>query len=313
MDRFTYQIFQFSKDRGLVEPEDKILISISGGIDSMSLFCLLDSFREKINISLNLIHFNHGLRKESDQEEAFIRQLAIEKNVPIHVIKADHLDNISGMQNQARQWRYHHLENIRKETGSTKIALGHHLNDLIETQIWRMLRGGSLFSLSPMTEMNRPYIRPILYTEKEKLVNYLQNINQDWCEDASNLSNKYTRNKIRNQLIPLMKECAGEKLEKKFLALHLDSIQLKAHFDDLVPSSIYENDFLEYKTISQLTPILANELINRFLIFNGQEEMTRVNIQKIYEMVIANRGNWSINLKNNQVVVGKYKKVKIVK
>lgn len=312
MDRFTYQIFQFSTDNGLIESDDSILISISGGIDSMSLFCLLDSFREKIDIKLSLIHFNHGLRKESEQEEVFLRQLAAEKNVPIHVVKADHLDTTKGMQNQARHWRYEHLKRIKEETKSTKIALGHHLNDLIETQIWRMLRGGSLFSFSPMSEISLPYIRPLLYTEKEKLKLYLQSIHQNWCEDDSNQSNKYTRNKIRNQLIPLMKECAGEKLEEKFLALHYDSKQLKTHFDDIVPVTVYESKFLNYKTITELTPIFANELINRFLIHNGQEEITRINIQRIYDLVKTNQGNWSINLKNNQVAVGKYKKVKIV-
>ncbi|MCP4751135.1 MAG: tRNA lysidine(34) synthetase TilS [Proteobacteria bacterium] len=312
MDAFSYEIFRFSCSAGLIETRDKIIVSLSGGIDSMSLFRLLYDFREKVEIDLRLVHFHHGLRTESDDEEAFLRGLADEKGVPISVVEATHLKGKKDMQNRARQWRYRHLNQIMVEAGFNKIALGHHLNDLVETQIWKILRGGSLFSFNPMQESSPPYIRPLLNTPKEELRNYLLRIKQKWCEDPSNNSNDYTRNIIRNQLIPIMKQCSGGRLEEKFLALNRDSQSLKHYFDQLVSNHIYESDHIDYGTIAGLAPLFALELIHRFLIHHDQPEINRANIQRIYELVMTNRGNWSITLKNNRAVVGKNKKVRYV-
>jgi len=309
MDQFNYSIFQFSTTTGLIEPDDKIIISISGGIDSVSLFCLLDSFREKINLDLHLVHFHHGLRQASDEEEAFLLDLSKKKSTPISIIKASHLQGEKGMQNKARQWRYQHLNETLQRTGFTKIALGHHLNDLVETQIWKLMRGGSLFSLNPMLPIHLPYIRPLLHTRKEELKNYLNDIRQDWREDDSNASDDYTRNLIRNLIIPQMQECAGNQLEEKFLALNNDALLLKQQFEATVSENLYTVNSVDFDTITNLPPLFACELIHRYLLYQGQEEINRANIQQIYDLVCSNRGNWKITLKNNRTVLGKHKKI----
>ncbi len=313
MDRFTYKIFQFSIDNQLIEPQDKVIISLSGGIDSMSLFCILNAFREKIDLDLHLVHFHHGLRMESQEEAEFIRNLAKEKNVSFSIIKTNHLKGEKGMQNKARQWRYSHLNKKLKSLNFNKIALGHHLNDLMETQIWKMVRGGSLFSLNPMQIKNLPYIRPLLNTPKNELQDYLEKIGQEWRDDLSNLSDDYTRNLIRNQIVPLLRQCSGGQLEEKFLALNKDSAYLKQYFDQLIPATMYQSDTIAYKKINQLNPLLACELIHQFLVFHDQPEINRDNIQTIFRLVQSNRGNWKVQLKNNRQIIGKNKEIKIEK
>ncbi len=312
MDKFSYKVFQFSTQEKLIKPGNKILVSISGGIDSMSLFCLLNTFRKKIDIDLHLIHFNHGLRAESEEEETFLQKMAEKKSIPISFIRADHLRNKKGMQNRARKWRYDHLNEILKKLNFDKIALGHHLNDLMETQIWKLLRGGSLFSMNPIQLENPPYIRPLLYTRKSELKEYLISIDQEWREDKSNFSNDYTRNHIRNEIVPLMKESAGDRLEDKFLALNEDSLHLKQYFNTIIPPETYEKDTLSFETISNLNPLFARELIHQFLIFHSQEEINRANIRKIHELVKSNKGNWQVVLKNKRCVLGKNKKIRLV-
>lgn len=311
MNRFCYSIYKASLDAGLIASGDKIIISLSGGIDSLSLCCLFSEFREKIDLDLHWVHFNHGLRPESREEESFVCNLAEKKGIPVTIRHADHLNGHKGMQNRARLWRYENLSRIRSELGFDKIALGHHLNDLIETQIWRMLRGGSLFSFNPMVKINLPYIRPLLHTPKVDLKLYLEQSGQVWCEDSSNADNDYTRNLIRNQLIPVMQKCAGGSLEEKFLSLDKDASLLKEMFHSHIPPAKYELDSLPYSEIVSQPELLACELIHRFLIYHGQTEINRAHIELIYKQAAANIGNWSISLKSGTTVSGRYKQITI--
>ena len=273
MNRFCYQIYKNSLAGELIQNGDRIIVSLSGGVDSLSLSCLLCEFREKIDLQLHWVHFNHGLRAESLQEETFIRDLAAQKNISLDVIKTDALNGEKGMQNKARQWRYDNLLRIRTKLSYDKIALGHHLNDLIETQIWRLLRGSSLFSLNPMVKVNLPYIRPLLHTSKSALESYLRETGQEWCEDSSNASDDYTRNLIRHKIVPIMQQCAGGNLEEKFLGLDTDAHLLKDMFQENVPPDCYERNSLAYSVIMDYHPLFAHELIHRFLLYNGQLEI----------------------------------------
>jgi tRNA(Ile)-lysidine synthase len=312
MDKFTYRIFKFSIENGLIQANDRIIISLSGGIDSMSLYLLLHDFKEKIDIKLHLVHFHHGLREESDQEAQFLKDLANKTHTPITIIKTDQFKNKKGMQNLARIWRYENLESKLDELGFNKIATAHQLDDLIESQIWRILRGGSLFTLNAIQLHMPPYIRPLLKISKPELKNYLENRNQKWCEDLSNLEDNYTRNKIRNQIIPLLKETTGGSIKEKFLALNDDAVDLKRYFNQIIAPKTYESNELNFQAIQSLNPLFARELIHRFLIHHKQIEVTRANINDIYKMVMKNLGNWEIQLKRNHVVYGKSKKIKIL-
>ena len=313
MDRFTYSIFKTSVDNRLIEEKDRIVISFSGGVDSMSLFCLLQAFQEKIDIDLHLVHFHHGLRAESDEEAEFVTATAKKRSVPVTIYRATHLKDAAGVQNRARQWRYRRLKETMKELGFDKIALGHQLGDLIETQIWRMLRGGSLFAFNPMQISALPYIRPLLHTSKEDLCVYLQRIGQPWKEDKTNQNDNYTRNMIRNRLLPIMKDCSGGKLEEKFLALNKDAYLLKGFFREMVPAKRYRQKELSYGSISKLNPVFAKELIHQYLLYHNQVEISRASIDKIYRLVTCNRGGWLVCLKKGVAVQGKSKKISLIR
>ncbi|MGK0289236.1 MAG: tRNA(Ile)-lysidine synthase [bacterium] len=310
LDRFTYQVFQFATSHNLIQANQKIIVSVSGGLDSISLFCVLDSFREKIPLELIIVHFHHGLRKESDEEEIFVRNLAKQKEVDCYVYYASDLNKTSGLQQNAREWRYNHLSQLKKETEADVIALGHHQDDLIETTIWKIVRGCSLFGLDALREKNGFYIRPLLQTSKKDLKKYLEQKNQLWMEDQSNQEEYYTRNKIRNQIIPLLRECSGGQFEEKITGLTKDSRQLDEFFCSSTHLKKNWNE-LSYKELLELPTIFAHELIHRFLNFHDQTEVTRRNIEKIMELVESGRGNWTLNLKNKKIILGKNKKLMI--
>ncbi len=313
LDKFAFGVFQFSNRYQLLAEKDKIIVSVSGGIDSVCLLVLLDAFRLKIEFDLHVVHFHHGLRAESDEEAVFVSRLAEERKIPITIKRTESLYGKKGMQQKARFWRYEQLQLLKEEFGCNKIALGHHLDDLVETQIWRMIRGGSLFSFNPIQVKNLPYIRPLLNTPKRDLKNYLSEKNQKWVEDGSNESNDYTRNLIRNVILPEMDRCAGGKLSEKLSGLNSDAIYLKQLFDDQIPAESYKTDHLNYQTITDLNPLLSQELIHRFLLHHDQNEITRATIGKIQQMVASGKGNWNIALKDGAVVRGYNKRIVLVK
>ena len=313
MDRFAFRIFNDSVKKRLIEAQDRIIVSVSGGVDSMSLLCLLQAFREKIDITLHLVHFHHGLRKESDDEANFISAMAKERAVPVSIYRTNRLKGVAGMQNRAREWRYRHLRKTMEALGFHKIALGHHRGDLIETQIWRMLRGGSLFSLNPIQASAPPYIRPLLATPKEELRAYMRRIGQPWKEDGTNRSDDYTRNIIRNRLFPILETCAGERWEEKLLALADDALQLRDFFRETVPPATYRKREIDFRTISNLNPVFAKECIHQYLLHNGQREITRDNIDTIHRLASSGRGGWKVCLKGGATAVGQSKKICLTK
>ena len=312
LDRFTFKVFQFAESKCGLQANDKIIVSVSGGVDSVSLLCLLDSFRQKIPLELHIVHFHHGLRKESDHEEEFVKDLASRKKIECTVFRSDQFKDNKGMQVKAREWRIDKLINCKDRLSFDKIATGHHLDDFVETQIWKLVRGTSLFSLQPLLPNNPPYIRPLLDTPKTDLKDYLERIKQDWCEDVSNTSNDYTRNMIRNEIIPRLDKYSGGKLLEKFSAIGQESQYLNSLFEELISSDIFECSSLAYQSVVENNSLLAKEIIHRFLLYNGQQEINRDNIERIYELVLSGRGNWSLDLKEGIKVEGAKKKIRVV-
>jgi tRNA(Ile)-lysidine synthase len=307
MTPFSYQIFKFAQQSNLIENSDKIVLSISGGLDSVGLLHVLLEFREKIDLELYLAHFNHGIREESEEDQHYIQSLASSHDLPLKIFHTSRLKKQKDLQNSARNWRNEQLVQLMNKLTYSKIALAHHLNDLIETQLWRMMRGGSLYSLSPMLVKSIPYVRPLLRTKKVDIKNYLTSIKQEWREDLSNKESKYTRNKIRNKIVPIMQTCSGGKLEEKFLNLYEDSLELQQEFNNQIPLECYQKNELSYNRIRSTNTLFKRELIHQFLLFNDVIEINRNNLNKILELVTQNRGNWQMSFKNDRLLKGKNK------
>ena len=311
MDKFAYNIYSLVKENQLIKAGDKILVSLSGGLDSVSLFRVLLHIRESMEFDLHLCHFHHGLRQDSDQEQEFVQELSKETLVPFTVHSTKHLSEGGDLQNRARQWRYEKLRNMQEENGFSKIALGHHLNDLMETQLWKMMRGGSLFGLAPMQIEMFPFIRPLLYTSKEELKAWCIKLGYEWREDNTNQQNNYTRNRIRNQIVPYLKQNGFDKMEEKMLSFFRDALSLREFFEESVPAEQYKSDALDFGVISRLPRIFALETIHQFLLYHKVEEIHRSNIEEIYRLVKENRGNWKINLKSGRIALGIKKQIRL--
>lgn len=202
-----FQQFQnYIKDQNLFSRKDKILLAISGGMDSV-LMCHL--FKEA-NLSASIAHCNFKLRGEdSDGDAVFVKQLAADLDFDFYeeyfnTTAYAEKEKIS-IQMAARDLRYEWLEKIRRENGFQYIATAHHLNDSIETIIYNFSKGCGIRGLHGILPKKEKIIRPLLFASRSEIEEHIKNNKIQYREDASNASDKYSRNFIRHQIIPKFK------------------------------------------------------------------------------------------------------------
>lgn len=192
--------FPFLKER-------KFLIAISGGIDSVVLTHLCDS----ANLNVALAHCNFNLRgKESDADEDFVVNLAEDLNIEVFTQRFDTeayaKDNKRSIQMAARELRYNWFEELSKQLQFDYILTAHHADDNLETFLINFTRGTGLEGLTGIPEINNKFVRPLLPFSSEQIEAYANANNIKWREDSSNKSVKYLRNKLRHEVVPILKE-----------------------------------------------------------------------------------------------------------
>lgn len=203
----TQKIVQFINRNKLFSPEDKILVALSGGADSVALLHLLLSS----GYICEAAHCNFHLRdKESDRDEAFVRNLCNEQHVPLHIVhfdtKREAGERHISIEMAARELRYAWFEETRRKCGADVIAVAHHRDDSVETILLNFIRGTGINGLRGIRPKNGRITRPLLCLDRKEIINYLESIGQTYVTDSTNLQDEYTRNKIRLNLLPMMQE-----------------------------------------------------------------------------------------------------------
>lgn len=201
------KFIEFNADKGLSSGKKKTLIAVSGGMDSIVLCDLYHAAK----LPFAVAHCNFQLRgEESNGDEKFVKELATKYGVEVFVKRFDtkkYADEKSiSIQLAARELRYEWFEKLRKEKDFHLIATAHHLNDNIETILFNLTKGTGIRGLRGIPVRQGNIIRPLLFVSREEIENYQRENKLEFREDSSNVDDKYTRNKIRHQIIPLLKE-----------------------------------------------------------------------------------------------------------
>jgi tRNA(Ile)-lysidine synthase len=197
----------FIQLNSLCQPGDRILLAVSGGIDSMVLLYLFSEAGYKPGIA----HCNFHLRNiESDEDEKFVRSVAENMDTAYHPQDFD-TEQYAGksgisIQMAARNLRYSWFEEIRKSHGYNSIATAHNQDDVLETFFINLSRGTGIRGLTGIPVRSGKIIRPLLFASRESIVDYATEHHIPFREDSSNTSGKYLRNRVRHQLIPMLEE-----------------------------------------------------------------------------------------------------------
>lgn len=200
------------KKYNLIEKNDKVVIGVSGGPDSVTLLYLLNSLKKEFKLSLHIAHLDHMLRKESYKDAEFVKKMAERLKIPMTTaqINVKELAKKGSLEEIARNARLGFLFKVAKDVKASKIALGHNLDDQTETVLMRIIRGTGLHGLAGIFPKRNikdfQIIRPLIELRRKEIEAYLKRKKIKPCIDTSNLEDIYFRNKLRNRLLPLLEK-----------------------------------------------------------------------------------------------------------
>ena len=225
------RILQYINQNHMIDKGDHIIIGVSGGADSVCLFHILRQLQGAGSFTIAVVHVNHGLRgDEADADEEFTKQLCRQYDIPYQSVtfdvKAEAQKRGMSLEEAGRIVRRETFKRLAKECGATKIALGHHQDDQVETVIFNLVRGSALSGLCGIHPVRGQYIRPLLCISKIEIEDYLTSHNLSWRIDETNLTCDYTRNKIRHSVVQSLAEINPKAQEHiASLAKHLQEVE----------------------------------------------------------------------------------------
>lgn len=210
---FEARFLKHVQEHDLIRATDSVLLAVSGGVDSMVLLHLFTRVRETLDLKLSVAHINHGIRgKEAERDAQLVRKVAEHHNLPFYSTQVDTNTFASAhgysRQEAGRILRYRVLEEIAEEIKAKRIATGHHADDNAETVLFHILRGTGLRGLGgiPVTRNDGKIIRPLLFARRSEIETYAATAGIQFHNDSSNASEYYTRNLLRNKIIPYLKQ-----------------------------------------------------------------------------------------------------------
>lgn len=244
LDKFLSYI----KEEKLFTQNDRVLLAVSGGMDSMAMVTLF----LQANISIGVAHINHHLRgNESDEDAEFIQKYCEEKKIPFYIFHIDPAQFASGnMHDTARKLRYEWLNKLAKEEKFNSIATAHHKDDVAETYIIHLMRGSGLDGLDGISSKQNNIIRPMLFADRNDIMQFVKKNNIPYREDSSNIADKYMRNKIRHHVLPAM--YASDQRSKEGILLSINHLKKS---NQLLQFLVHEYTISRIKKQENLTTI----------------------------------------------------------
>ena len=205
------KILKTIKKYNLIENGDRLVIGVSGGPDSICLLHVLNELKNELNFKICVAHINHMIREEADSETEYVKEFCKKLEIECFIKRIDVMkiaNNLKrGTEETGRQIRYKFFDEVLEKTRSNKIATAHNNNDKVETILMNILRGSGLSGLKGIEAIrDKKFIRPLIEISREEIEEYCEVNNLKPKIDKSNNENIYTRNKVRNVVIPYIKD-----------------------------------------------------------------------------------------------------------
>jgi tRNA(Ile)-lysidine synthase len=313
------------KDYSMFEKNDLVIIALSGGPDSLALLHMMYELKDILQINLVAAHINHCLRgKESDEDEKFVIEVCEKYNIPSYVkrINVENLSNHLGISSEmaGREARYRYFEELKTMLQANKIALAHHANDQAETVLMRLIRGcglEGLIGIKPVRE--EIYVRPLIRLLKSEIEEYCSINDLKPRIDKTNYENIYSRNKVRLELIPYIKEnfnCDIVNTLNRFsetVRVDNDYLELSAEEKFHEYYSVKDNNGTICKKAFNEHPAILNRII-RMSIKNIKGNLTNVEKKHIESIIRLqkNQTGKELNLPDGIKILNNYKGIVII-
>ena len=294
--------------------EENIVVGCSAGPDSMALLhYLIHNTKNKIICC----HINHNVRKESKEEEKYLKNYCQKQNIPFEVYKIEKYGE-NNFENEARIKRYNFYEQTLKKYNSHYLFLAHHGDDLIETIIMKINRGSNLEGYAGIKEISKQkdytIIRPFLSYTKEDLLNSDEKNNVEYFIDKTNLDTTYTRNRIRANILPILKN-ENKDIHKQFLKYSKVLLEYNTYIEEVIKekeNSIYKDNVLDLNLFKKEKPFIQKNLLYHILnntYQNIPNIITDNHINNILKIINSPTPNLSIDLPKNKQARKTYDKL----
>jgi len=330
LDNLEKKVFETIQKYNLIQRGDRIVVAVSGGPDSICLLDILNKIKNK-NCQLNpepmaifVAHVNHMIRKEACEDEAFVRDYC-EKNGIEFFSKSIDVEkfannNKMGTEEAGRFVRYEFFDEVAKKVGANKIAIAHNKNDSAETIIMNILRGTGVSGLKGIEPIkNNKYIRPLINCKREEIENYCEKNNLNPRIDKTNFENVYTRNKVRNIVIPYIKKEFNSNIVETITRLSElvkeddDFIQniVKEKYNDLCLGEEEKEIILNLKKFNLEEKVIKSKILLYTItrLMGNTQGVYKIHIEDIIKLCENNVGNKFLTPNKNIKILVKNHKI----
>jgi len=289
----------YVKEHYMLKEQDKVVVGVSGGADSVCLLFMLAQMQKELLFSIIAVHVHHGIRGENaDRDEMFVKKMCNNLGVECICFHEDvraYAKDFGYTEEEAgRNIRRKCFQHVFNERNCTKIALAHHKNDNVETFLWNLCRGTAFKGMGGILPVAGNYIRPLLCLGKKEIESYLKKENIDYCLDETNLTDDYTRNRIRNHVIPYLEESVNtqtvEHIAETIENIRLFNEYIEKEVEKYVKCCVFQKDgkWIVKKVEYEKIPVaFRKNLLHKVIAMaaDGRKDIESVHIKMLEDLL----------------------------
>ena len=321
------EVLETIKKYNMIENGEKVVLAVSGGPDSICMLDILNDIKNDVTIDINfeivVAHVNHMIRKEAEEDEKYVKKYCEEKQIEFYSKSIDVQkmanNNKIGVEEAGRNARYDFFDEILERTNAQKIAIAHNKNDNVETVLMHILRGSGINGLKGIEAKRGKYIRPLIECERNEIEEYCSKKNLQPRIDKTNFENEYTRNKVRNLLIPYIQKEFNPNLIKTIDRLsnlvaeeenYMDK-QVEIAYKEMLISEKEKEIQLDLKRFNIQEKVIKSRIILYTItrLFGNSKGLEKIHIENIIKLCSNNIGNKYLTPNKNIKILIKNHKI----
>jgi len=321
LDQFELEVLKFIEKWHLIRKNQKILVAVSGGKDSMALLNILINLKTELGIELLAANLDHGLRKEGPAEEArMIEDFCRERSVPFYHEKRDVRDLMKkkqglSVESAAREVRYGFLREVKSAVEADLIAIGHNRDDLVENILLRLARGTGMKGVVGLRPFSSDLIRPLLFSDMQRIIDYVTINRVTFMEDQTNSEDDFERNYVRLRIIPELKKmnpALNEAIWRFFENIYDGYEFIRAKVEMILDQFELLEDvyFIESSKLIAVEKAVVFEMAREMVVNLSCDSYppSRERVLAFYDLLVSSKGRWTIEFGKDVKAsrIGKY-------
>lgn len=300
--------------KSIINKNDIVCVGVSSGPDSMALLYMLIKLKEEVSFKIIVAHVNHNVRKESDEEEAYLKYFCKKEKIVFESMKLHNIGD-DNFENEARTIRYNFFDKVCLKYNATYLMTAHHGDDLIETILMRIVRGSTLKGYSGFNKVikkeNYTLVRPLITVTKEELESFCKVNNIKYYVDKTNFLDNHTRNRYRKYVLPFLKS-ENKNVHEKFLKFSETLLEYNNYIDkemNNVINKVFVDGILNIPKFNELDHLIQTKIIYTILEKIYGDDLfiiTNTHVNLIFDLINNDKAQAIVHLPNNVKVIKSY-------